>query len=323
MKIYFAPLEGVTDVVYRRIHAACFNGVEKYYIPFVSPTHHLCFTPKEKRAVSPAENIGFNAVPQILSKNSEQFLWAANELHNLGYQEVNLNLGCPSGTVTGKGKGSGMLRELDTLKSFLDEIFAGTPVPISIKTRIGFTDENEWENIWQILSGYPACNFIIHPRTRSQFYSGIPNREAYAYAMQRTSVPMIYNGDLFTTDDCTSLQAAYPETHALMLGRGLLANPALAQELNGGKKLTREALRDFHDKLYDAYQQNNPPNVSVIRMRVVMNHLACCFENPKKVLKAIRKAPDAKAYSAAVDRLFDEYEMSPRPCYKGPNELNF
>ena len=121
MTIYFAPLEGVTDVVYRRTHAACFTGVDKYFIPFVSPTHHLVFTPKEKRSVSPAENIGFKAVPQILSKYADQFLWAARELHDLGYEEVNLNLGCPSGTVTAKGKGSGMLRNLETLEAFLDE----------------------------------------------------------------------------------------------------------------------------------------------------------------------------------------------------------
>jgi len=323
MNIYFAPLEGVTDVVYRRIHAACFTGVEKYYIPFVSPTHHLVFTPKEKRAISPAENTGFEAIPQILSKNAGQFLWAANELHQLGYQEVNLNLGCPSGTVTGKGKGSGMLKELDALESFLDEIFTRSPVPISIKTRIGFADEEEWPTIWALLSRYPACRFIIHPRTRSQFYTGTPNHQAYAHALTSASSPMVYNGDLFTPDNCRQFLTEYPATSALMLGRGLLANPALAQELNGGRKLTREMLRDFHDKLFTAYQEHNPANVSIIRMRVVMNHLACCFEQPKKVLKSIRKAQNMRAYMEAVDRLFDEYEMSPLPRYQGPDELNF
>lgn len=323
MTIYFAPLEGVTDIIYRRTHASCFSGVDKYFIPFVSPTHHLVFTPKEKRAVSPAENAGFNAVPQILSKNAEQFIWAAKELHALGYQEVNLNLGCPSGTVTSKGKGSGMLRDLDTLRSFLDEIFMHTPVNISLKTRIGFSDIAEWSQIWDILSQYPASEVIIHPRTRQQFYKGSPFHDAYAHALQTSSQPLVYNGDLFTIDDCLALTERYPQTSALMLGRGLLAYPTLAQELKGGAKLTRETLRDFHDRLYNAYLQNDPKNVALIRMRVVMNHLACCFTEPGKALKAIRKAQNDNAYLQAIHQLFEEYDMCETPRYYGPDELNF
>lgn len=323
MTIYFAPLEGVTDVVYRRTHAACFTGVDKYFIPFVSPTHHMVFTPKEKRAISPSENSGFQAVPQILSKNADQFLWAARELHELGYQEVNLNLGCPSGTVTGKGKGSGMLRDLEVLEAFLDEIFTNAPLNISIKTRIGFYDETEWECIWPLLSRYPASEFIIHPRTRVQFYKGAPHHQAYDQALKNSTRPMVYNGDLFTTEDCNRLLDQYPATSALMLGRGLLAYPTLAQELRGGPKLTRETLRSFHDRLYNGYLQNDPKNVALIRMRVVMNHLACCFVEPKKVLKAIRKAQNDTSYLQAIERLFGEYEMCETPCYHGPEELNF
>jgi len=323
MTIYFAPLEGVTDVIYRRTHAACFAGVDKYFIPFISPTHHLVLTPKEKHAVSPAENRGFHAVPQILSKAPDQFLWAARELHDLGYEEVNLNLGCPSGTVTGKDKGSGMLRDLEALERFLDEIFAHAPMAISIKTRIGFSSEEEWETIWALLSRYPASEFIIHPRTRAQFYKETPCLEAYAHALRTARSPMVYNGDLFIPEDCRSLLDTYPQTSALMLGRGLLARPSLAQELRGGPKLTRETLRNFHDRLYNAYVQSDPKNVALIRMRVVMNHLACCFMEPRKALKAIRKAQNDTAYLQAVDRLFAEYEMCETPCYRGPEELNF
>ena len=323
MKIFFAPLEGVTDVVYRRTHAACFSGVDRYYIPFVSPTHHLVFTPKEKRAVSPAENTGFCAVPQILSKNAEQFLWAAQQLHELGYQEVNLNLGCPSGTVTAKGKGSGMLRDLDSLKAFLDEIFDHSPMNISIKTRIGFYSEEEWEDIWSLLSCYPASEFIIHPRTREQFYKGTPFRNAYAHALQTARVPMVYNGDLFTPQDCTQLMETFPQTSALMIGRGLLAYPSLAQEVQGGPKLTRDMLRDFHDRLYNEYLRTEPKNVALIRMRVVMNHLACCFAEPAKALKSIRKAQNDAAYLQAIDRLFGEHDMCETPSYYGPEQLNY
>ena len=320
MTIYFAPLEGVTDAVFRRTHAACFSGVDQYFIPFVSPTHHLVFTPKEKRAVSPAENAGFHAVPQILSKNAPEFLWAAHKLRELGYEEVNLNLGCPSATVTSKGKGSGMLRELGALEAFLDEIFAHAPLAISIKTRIGFAAQEEWDGIWTLLSRYPASKFIIHPRTREQFYPGSPSREAYAGALQTARSPVVYNGDLFTAEDCRRLLESYPQTAALMIGRGLLANPALAQELNGGARLTREALRAFHDRLYDAYLQSYPRNVALIRMRVIMNYLACCFVEPRKALKAIRKTQNEAAYRQAIDRLFGEYEMCAVPRFQCQEE---
>ena len=323
MNIYFAPLEGVTDFIYRRTHAAFFKGVDKYFIPFVSPTHHLVFTPKEKRSVSPEENQGIRAVPQILSKDAGQFLWAAGQLRDLGYQEVNLNLGCPSGTVTGKGKGSGMLRDLTALEAFLDQIFARSPIPVSVKTRIGFSSDEEWEQIWNLLSRYPACEMIIHPRTREQFYKGTPNRNAYQYALASAERPVVYNGDLFSMDDCTQLMERFPKTSALMLGRGLLAYPSLAQELQGGEKLTRETLRAFHDQLYQTYLDNYPANVSLIRMRVVMNHLACCFEEPHKALKAIRKAQHAGAYLQAIEKLFSEFEMCGAPHYHGPEELNF
>jgi len=323
MIIYFAPLEGVTDVIYRRVHAACFGGIDKYFIPFVSPTHHLVLTPKEKRSVSPAENAGCHAVPQILTKYADQFLWAAQEMADRGYQEVNLNLGCPSGTVTGKGKGSGMLRDLESLEQFLDDIFARSPLPISIKTRIGFHEPDEWKPIWDLLSRYPASEFIIHPRTRAQFYKGIPYQETYAHAYDTCNAPLVYNGDLFTPKDCTNLMAVYPRTSALMIGRGMLVNPALAQQAKGGAGIARETLRDFHDRLYHAYHTQDPKNVALYRMRVIMNHMACCFVEPKKVLKAIRKAPNDAAYLQAVTRLFDEYELCDSPHYLGPEELNY
>ncbi len=323
MTIYFAPLEGVTDVIYRRTHAACFGGIDKYFIPFVSPTQHLVLTPKEKRSVSPDENAGCHAVPQILTKYADQFLWAAQEMADRGYQEVNLNLGCPSGTVTGKGKGSGMLRDLESLERFLDEIFTRSPLPISIKTRIGFHSPEEWGPIWSLLSRYPASEFIIHPRTRVQFYKGLPHRETYALACSTNSAPLVYNGDLFTPQDCARLLEDYPKTTALMIGRGLLVNPALAQQAKGGAGITRETLRAFHDRLYHAYQTQDPKNIALYRMRVIMNHMACCFVEPKKVLKAIRKAPNDAAYLQAVTRLFEEYELCDLPRYLGPEELNY
>ena len=139
LPVYFAPLEGVTDTVYRQVHHTHFTGPVKYFIPFISPTQNLVLTPRERKNVDPQANAGLHAVRQVLTKNAAHFLWAANLLHDLGYEEVNLNAGCPSGTVTAKGKGAGLLQRPQELAWFLDEIFAHAPVRVSIKTRIGFS----------------------------------------------------------------------------------------------------------------------------------------------------------------------------------------
>ena len=305
--IYVAPLEGITDAVFRRTHAAHFRGVTKYFIPFISPTQNLCFTGRELANVSPEANAGLFAVPQVLTRDAEHFLWAARALYDMGYGEVNLNLGCPSGTVTGKGKGAGMLIDPGALARFLDAVCSGLPqgLRLSVKTRIGYADPGEFDALLPLLSRYPLCELTVHPRTRGEFYKGTPHRDVYAAALTRTRLPLIYNGDLFTARDCRDLLAACPGTHALMLGRGLIANPALAQELAGGEALTRETLRAFCDDLLDAWLEKHPPNVAVARMAEVMKHAACCFEDADRIRKQIRKAKTLAAYREAEARLFD------------------
>ena len=305
--IYFAPLEGITDAIYRRTHAAHFGGVAKYFIPFISPTQNLCFTARELANIAPQENAGLIAVPQILTRDAEHFLWSARALFDLGYGEVNLNLGCPSGTVTAKGKGAGQLCDLPALERFFDAVFAGLPYPmkLSVKTRIGFRSPDEFPALLALFSRYPLCELTVHPRTRGEFYRGTPHRDAYAAALTKTRLPLVYNGDLFTEDDCRTLMGACPGTRALMLGRGLIANPALAQALCGGKPLTRDALRAFTDDLLDAWLSKHPPNVAIARMAEVMKHTACCFEDADKPRKLIRKAKTLAAYREAKAMLFD------------------
>ncbi len=323
LPIYFAPLEGVTDSIFRRVHHAHFKGVTKYFIPFISPTQNMFFTARELYAVSPEENAGVPAVPQIMAKDAELFLWCAGQMKEMGYREVNLNTGCPSGTVTAKGKGAGMLRTPDALAAFLDEIYEKSPLPVSIKTRIGFESSDEWPRLMGILSSYPVHELIIHPRTRSQFYTGTPYREAYDAALDRISCPMVYNGDLFTTENCRAAEAEFSGTAALMLGRGLIANPALAQQLTGGEGLTMASLRSFHDDLLEAYLARGPENFALVRMQAAMKHMICCFESPDKPRKLFRKAHTVAAYREAAERLFSEHALTDKPRFiPDPNAIH-
>lgn len=314
MNLYFAPLEGVTDAVFRRTHRECFSGVSKYFIPFVSPTQNLAFTSRDLSILAPENGFG---VPQLLCKDASLFLWAAQALCDMGWDEVNLNLGCPSGTVTAKGKGSGLLADIPALERLLDGIFAHSPLPVSIKTRIGYTQPEEFDRLLDVFARYPIRELIIHPRTRAEFYKGAPHRDAYAKAHEALDLPLCYNGDLFSPADCRALMAQFPQTHALMLGRGLIANPALAQTLCGGKPLDKAALRAFHDRLLAAYQEKYPAHVALGRMREIAKHFVCCFDAPEKPRKAIRKASRIEAYQDAIDRLFAEHELNENPQFTG------
>ena len=313
--IYFAPMEGVTDAVYRRVHHAHFAGIDKYFIPFISPTQNLVLTPRERNNVSPEVNAGLRAVPQVLTKKADHFLWAAQLLYDMGYEEINLNVGCPSGTVTAKGKGAGMLLYPDELDAFLEEIYTHTPVRVSIKTRIGFFSPDEFDELLPVFSRYPVHELIIHPRTREQYYKGTPHREVYDAYKDQTRLPLVYIGDLFTPGDCQDFAAQHGETRALMLGRGLLANPALAQTAAGGAPLTKESLRAFHDDLFSAYRQTYHTSAVLGRMREVAKNIACCFEGADKPLKAARKAGSIAVYEEAMARLFGDYALSANPCF--------
>jgi len=254
-------------------------------------------------------------VPQVLAKDAKLFLWASGYLAELGYDEINLNLGCPSGTVTAKGKGAGMLADPDALRRFLDEIFMDPPAAISVKTRIGYTDPAEWQELLPILTEYPLRELIVHPRVRSEFYKGRPHMEAFEYARQYTKLPLVYNGDIFDAAGCHSAAQRFPGAD-LMIGRGLIANPALAEEYFGTDVLTRGRLYAFHERLYAGYAETMPKNVLLVRMCAIMEYIGCCFEDASKALKAVRKAKDNAAYRAAVDSLFDNCALSSQHGYR-------
>ena len=198
MRYYFAPMEGLTDSIYRQLHHRYFGGPDRYYMPFLSPTMHRCLTHKEDRELPMASSVPFAAVPQVLTKNPEDFLWAAQVIADRGYAEVNLNVGCPSGTVVSKGKGSGMLRNIEELDCYLEEIFSHAVLPISIKTRLGMENAEEFPAILEVFNRYPIRELTVHPRVRKQFYDGSVERDMFRYAAEHSRNPLCYNGDILT-----------------------------------------------------------------------------------------------------------------------------
>lgn len=240
MKLEMAPLEGITTYVYRNTHAKYFGKMDKYYTPFLSLHKEKEFNHKERQEILPENNEGLHVVPQVLTNSAEDFLRAAEKLKAMGYEEININMGCPSGTVTAKAKGAGMLDDPMRLDKFLAEIFERSPVEISVKTRLGMDRPEEWEDLLRIYNKYPLKELIIHARVRADFYQNTPNWDAFAQAVEGSRNPLCYNGDIFALADYNRLTERFPSVDKVMLGRGILANPFLPEELYGaaGASLT-------------------------------------------------------------------------------------
>ena len=308
MNYYAAPMEGLTDRIWRQAHQRWFGAPEapvRYYAPFLSPPENRVLIKKKMAELEPAANPGVQVIPQLLAKDGELAAWMIGELRGLGYTEVNLNLGCPSGTVTAKGKGSGMLRDPVKLDAFLAAVFANAEGPISVKTRLGVEKPEEFAAILEIYSRYPISELTIHPRVMKQLYRGQADREAFAAYLPACTAPVCYNGDVTTVDDLRALEAAFPGLSGIMVGRGLIADPALLRKAVGGPAASREELRGYHDELYHGYTEAfGMASCAVSRMKAHWFYLIHCFAGAEKLEKQLKKLREPWEYEVVVNQIF-------------------
>ena len=302
---YAAPMEGLTGWRWRQVQAALFGGADRYYTPFLSPNANFEFQTKELREIDPENNRGMYAVPQILTRNADDFLRTASQLAGLGYREINLNLGCPSKTVVTKGCGAGFLERPDELECFLDHIFTNTDLKISIKTRLGMDNADEFEHLLEIYNRFPLEELIVHPRVQKDFYKNVPNLAAFELAVQKSKNPLCYNGDIFSVSDFAKIQERFPSVDCFMMGRGVLAMPSLAREIRGGKPADKNEIRKFHDIVYHTYCQEVSGDRNVLfKMKELWFYLAPMFADSKKYVKKIKKSEKCAVYECAVNELF-------------------
>ena len=307
-----APLDGITKRVFRRVWHARFGGADRCFIPFLSPTDQHILTPRDRREVENPE--GLPQVPQIMAKRAEDFVWAAETLADMGYGEVNLNLGCPSGTVTAKGKGSGLLADPDRLDRFLDGVFSRAPVPVSVKTRLGYQQPEEFPRLLEIFHRYPIACLTIHPRVRPEKYRGQVHLDSFALAMAESKNPVCYNGDLVSVPGVRALESRFSNLGAAMIGRGAIADPALFRRLRGGPAATREELRTFTEELYQAYQdfygQAAPASQ---RMKEIWFYLIHLFEGGERLGGRMRRSRGPRAYEELEAQIFQELALLDEP----------
>ena len=310
MRYYLAPMEGITGYIYRNAYEKFFGNVDKYFTPFIVTNKNIGFKAKELRDVLPENNEVKNIVPQILTNDSERFINIVRKLQELGYNEINLNLGCPSGTVVSKYRGSGFLAKREELDRFLEEIFKIDDMKISIKTRLGKDSPEEFYELIKIFNKYPLEELIIHPRTREDFYKNKPNLEVFKDALSLSVNPICYNGDIFTSTDYKQLTEAFPQVETVMIGRGILANPGLINEIKENKTLDKKVLREFHDEVLNNYRELfNEDRNAMFRMKELWGYMIYIFSDNKKYAKKIRKAQNLRDYNEAVSSLFREQEI--------------
>lgn len=306
MKIYFAPLEGITNHIFRNAYNEIYGHIDKYFAPFISPSEKCPITPRERKEVTPENNQGFYLVPQILTCRSEHFIEGARELQAMGYKEINLNLGCPSGTVCAKGKGAGFLPETLALQKFLDDIYSyaeSDGVKISIKTRLGYFNPDEFYDLLDIFNKYPVSELIVHPRIKSDFYKGEPRKEYYAYALEHSKCPLVYNGNIFSAKDYEEYSGSFGTgLDPVMLGRGLISDPSLADKLKGFTAETDFAkFKRLHDTLYHEYQKIMSPDINVLyKMRELWSYWQTLFDGKERDIKRLLKAKKYEEYEDVV-----------------------
>ena len=309
-RIDLAPLDGITKVVFRQVWDRHFGGADRYFIPFFSPTDHHTITPRDFRELDPSANSGLPSVPQIMSCKAPDFLWAAEKMEELGYTEVNLNLGCPSGTVTAKGKGAGFLAKPEELDRFFDEVFSRVKLPVSVKTRLGVQTPEEFHRLLEIYNKYPIACLTIHARVQKEKYRGAVHLDDFAKALENSKNPVCYNGDLRTVGEVRDFEARFPAVDAIMIGRGAVADPALLRKLKGGPGSTREELQAFTQDLYHTYQEwYGQVGTAAQRMREVWFYLIHLFDDADRLNKKLRRFRNPGEYESIEAAIFAELPL--------------
>lgn len=319
--LYLAPMEGITTYAYRRAYEHHFGNIDRYFTPFIA---NKKMGKRDRDGILPENNSAKELIPQILTNSTEDFLAICRALAPYGYKKVNLNLGCPSATVVGKKRGAGFLGEKERLEQFLEEVFEKSSMEISLKTRIGVNEEDEWEELLAVYEKFPLEELIVHPRLRCDFYKGEIRFHAFEKAIKRIKVPLCYNGEINSLEDYLRVKERFPTITRFMIGRGILRYPGLTEEIvswekerNQGKEISsyresktdREELlkrtRDFHDEILEEYKKIMSGDLNTLfKMKELWCYLGESFPGKEKSLKKIRKTNSLREYEIEVNNIF-------------------
>lgn len=308
--LILAPLQGFTDVTFRNVYAKHFCGLDAALAPFISTMGQQRLKPSRLRDVDPCLNRILPVTPQILGNVAEDFVFLANRLADMGHNLVNWNLGCPHSKIAKKGRGSGLLLFPEKIDALLDRIILDIPMALSVKIRLGRKSKEEIHDLITVFDRHDLDHIILHPRTGIQMYQGTADHDAFGAAMAQSRHTFVYNGDITDIRAFKKVKNRFPGISRFMIGRGILANPFLPEDITAvpgdpGKRLAR--LQAFHDELLAAYSSIiSGPGHLTGRMKGFWNYLGPSFKNHKKPVKAILKSTSLPAYTRNVAQFFAE-----------------
>ncbi len=307
-----APLQGFTDFIFRKCYHQYFGDIDEYYIPYISIGPGNKIRNSQFREIMPDNNRGIPVVPQILCGNAEELARLADEIKNFGYNQINLNLGCPYPMATNRGRGTGLLENPDMLKRVLDKLFANYDFRVSIKFRSGLKQEETIFEQLELLSSYPFEKMIYHPRTARQMYKGEANRNQFAEISRLISRPLVYNGDIRSKQDIDLIKTLVPNQAEWMIGRGILSNPFLIRQIEGNSPDKDEQTRmkqEFHQLIFDEYKKViQDEGHLLIKMKSFWSYYSGAFNQPQKAYKPIKKASSLAKFTTAYQQVFKQFD---------------
>ncbi len=310
-KIYLAPLQGFTDFVYRKCYHQVFGGISEYYIPYISFGPGKKIRNSQFREILPENNRQVPVIPQVLCSNVDELVLLASEIENFGYKKINLNLGCPYPMATKRGRGTALLENEESLKEVLDSLFDKFNFEVSVKFRSGLEDEQTIFNRIELLNQYPFQKLIFHPRTAKQLYKGKANQELFPELLRLTDKPLVYNGDILSLNDFDQIQELVSSQNEWMIGRGILMNPFLPQEIKGerlSENEKMEKLNQFHQLIFENYRNAFSDDGHVLtKLKEFWIYFSHNFEDQRKTLKVIKKTKRIDLYSASTTKFFRDF----------------
>lgn len=311
-----SPLQGFTDFRFRNAFHKYFGGIDTFYSPYIRLNGKLDIKPAYERDILPKNNSTLEVIPQIMTNDADEFLFVAKFVQQLGYKELNWNLGCPYPMVTNRGMGSGLIHDAEKIDRILEKVHNESDIIVSMKMRMGYENPEEILHTFPILDKYPLKNIAIHARIGKQLYKGGVNLDAFEKCLENTSHKIYYNGDITTVAVFEQMKERFPQIDHWMIGRGLIADPFLPGMIKKGTSAYPEnrfeVFSKFHDTIFEEYSNAlSGPNHIIMKMYHFWEYFTSTFSNPHKSLKKIKKAKNLPHYHDAVKSIFKEEQYNP------------
>jgi tRNA-dihydrouridine synthase len=305
-----SPLQGFTDFRFRNAFHQYMGGIDTFYSPYIRLNGTLDIKPAYQRDILPKNNTTIEVIPQIMTNDANEFLFVANYVQTLGYKELNWNLGCPYPMVTKRCMGSGLISHPEKINNVLEKVHAESDIIVSMKMRMGYDNPEEILDVFPVLDKYPIKNIAIHARIGKQLYKGGVDLDAFERCLAHTRHKIYYNGDITSVSAFNELTNRFPTIDHWMIGRGIIADPFLAQMIKSNTldypSNRMEVFSKFHDTLYQGYGESlDGDKHLLIKMLHLWEYFSTSFHNPQKTLKKIKKAKNLAAYDEAVKSILD------------------